>query len=324
MKHIIKLFTSIMIALYLTTCNIPPVNSSYVPQTQNTPPKIVLITIDGVRWQEIFYGTDSNLYSESYLPPRDLIPNIYNYFVDHGSAFGKNSNIIASGTNHISLPGYLEMMRGFPTTDCITNLCEPELNTTLIDHYQNVAMFSSWDTVRKSTTQFPEKYIINSGRNYRTSKYQALPIEDNQSFNNNVGHFDYRPDEFTIQTTLNYLNIEKPEFLWVSLGDTDEYAHLGNYEKYISALKKADNFIGEMIQQYDENTVFVITTDHGRSKDWTSHGYDSESSRVWLMMYGKNIPVNHFVKFNQTKSLSNLMPTILKITHGINSEDSLI
>ena len=170
----------------------------------------------------------------------------------------------------------------------------------------------------------PEKYIINSGRNYRTSKYQALPIEDNQSFNNNVGHFDYRPDEFTIQTTLNYLNIEKPEFLWVSLGDTDEYAHLGNYEKYISALRKADHFIGEMIQQYDENTVFVITTDHGRSKDWTSHGYDSESSRVWLMMYGKNIPVNHFVKFNQTKSLSNLMPTILKITHGINSEDSLI
>lgn len=324
MKRIIKLLTSIMIVLYLTTCNIKSVNSSLpIPKSSHSP-KIVLVTIDGVRWQEIFNGTDSSLYQNHPLLPQEIIPNIYHYFVNQGMAIGKNSQIIASGTNHISLPGYLEMMRGFPTIDCTTNLCEPELTTTLLDNYQNVTVISSWDTIKKSTTNQPNKFNINSGRNYRTNKYLQLPIHDDQDFKGYVGHLDYRPDEFTMKTTLDYLSIEKPELLWVSLGDTDEYAHNGNYKKYISALKKADYFIGEIIQEYDENTVFIVTTDHGRSKDWTSHGYDADSARVWLMMYGKNIPTKQFVKFNQIKSLSNLMPTILKITHGIENKNSLI
>jgi len=325
MNNIIKIFLILITAAFLTTCN----NYSIISEplalpTKINPPKIVFITIDGVRWQEIFNGTDPNLYSKHPLSPIEILPNIYYYFVNQGMAIGKNSQIIASGKNHISLPGYLEMMRGFPTTDCTTNLCEPELTTTLLDNYQNVTVISSWDTIKKSTTNQPEKFNINSGRNYRTSKYLQLPIHDDQDFKGYVGHLDYRPDEFTMKSTLDYLSKNKPEFLWVSLGDTDEYAHNGEYNKYISALKKADYFIGEIIQEYDENTVFIVTTDHGRSKDWTSHGYDPDSARVWLMMYGKNIPTKQFVKFNQIKSLSNLMPTILKITHGINSEDSLI
>lgn len=324
MKHIIKLFTSIMIVLYITTCNIKPVNSNMSIPKPSQSPKIVLITIDGVRWQEIFNGTDSALYQNHPLLPQEIIPNIYYYFVNQGMAIGKNSQIIASGINHISLPGYLEMMRGLPTTDCTTNFCEPELSTTLLDNYQNVTVISSWDTIKKSTTNQPEKFTINSGRNYRTNKYLQLPIHDDQNFKGYVGHLDYRPDEFTMKTTLDYLSVEKPDFLWVSLGDTDEYAHIGNYHKYISSLKKADYFIGEIIQEYDENTTFIVTTDHGRSKDWTSHGYDSESARVWLMMYGKNIPAKQFVKFNQIKSLSDLMPTVLKITHGIENKNSLI
>lgn len=287
-------------------------------------PKIVLLTIDGVRWQEIFNGTDHELYKKRQLTSRELVPNMYHYFIDEGSSYGKESPVIASGTAHISLPGYLEMMRGRPTLDCLTNLCDPELNTTLLDFFEEVAVFSSWDTVRKSTTSLPDRFVISAGRNYRSKNYIDKRLTDNQKFDCYVGHLDYRPDEFTIKSTFDYLSNEKPQFLWVSLGDTDEYAHSGNYEEYIRSLRKFDFFVGEIIREYDEETIFIVTTDHGRSTDWKHHGLDEESSKVWLMFHGKGIPSLGHVTSKKKLSLSNIMPTVLNFTHGIKSSNSII
>jgi len=287
-------------------------------------PKVVLLTIDGVRWQEVFLGTDSGLYKKHRLNPEELLPNIYHYFVKRGSSYGRESPVVVSGENHISLPGYLEMMRGYPTVDCVTNLCEPDVKPTLVDHFEKVAVFSSWDTVRKSISGYPGDIVVNSGRNHRSTGYHNMGLKDDQDFDCYVGHLDYRPDEFTMKSTFDYLNTEKPDFLWVSLGDTDEHAHSNNYDGYILALKKFDFFVGEIIREYDDDTVFIITTDHGRSSDWNSHGYDQESSRVWLMIHGKNIPHSGHVKFPIVKTLSDITPTVLQITHGIKNNRSFI
>jgi 2,3-bisphosphoglycerate-independent phosphoglycerate mutase len=110
----------------------------------------------------------------------------------------------------------------------------------------------------------------------------------------------------------------------VSLGDTDEWAHAGDYELYMRALNDADDFIGKLIKEYDDNTIFILAEDHGRSSDWRSHGWDKDSARVWMMFYGKNVPANHFVKYNNVKSLSNIRPTILHLTNKEHSKDSLL
>ena len=297
----------------------------FIPQfMKEESPKIVLITVDGVRWQEMFEGADLRLHGGRRSSAREILPNVYRYFVDEGSAFGKDSLVATTGTMHISLPGYLEMTRGYSTVDCITNLCEPELKTTLLDFFETAAVFSSWDTIRKATTSNPDRFVINSGRNYRSTGHQQLGLRDVKDFVCHVGHDDYRPDQYTIAASFDYLEKERPQFLWVALGDTDEYAHDGNYKGYLSAIKAFDYFVGELIQSYDKNTVFIITTDHGRSADWRKHGIDNDSGRVWLMMHGKGVQPLGFVKLDSPRSLSDLMPTILKITHGIKSKRSFI
>jgi hypothetical protein len=325
MKKIVRNAFRLMFFLFVSNCSSSVDVPNFLPQFKvENSPKIVLVTIDGVRWQEMFEGTDLKLHKGRPLSSREILPNVYHYFVDEGSAFGKDSLVSATGKIYISLPGYLEMMRGHSTLDCITNACEPELKTTLLDFFENVAVFSSWDTVRKSATGNPERIIMNSGRNYRTKRYDDLGLQDNKDFVCDIGGEDYRPDSHTIVAVMSYLERDRPQFLWVSLGDTDEHAHKGNYKAYLSSIKKFDFFIGELIQMYDENTVFIITTDHGRSEDWENHGFDPESGRVWLMIHGKGVHPRGFVKLKEPRSLSNIMPTVLKMTHGIKAEKTFI
>lgn len=325
MKKLAAVFMGILSMFCASNCGVNVESPRYLEQLRHDEsPKLVLLTIDGVRWQEVFNGTDSHLYHKHGLEPRELLPNLYHYFVDNGSSFGKDSPVVASGPAHISLPGYLEMMRGTPTLDCFTNSCDLELHTTLLDFYDKAAVFSSWDTVRKATSTHVDKLVISSGRNYRSQVFHDMKLPDNRDFECYVGHLDYRPDEFTIKSTFDYLSREKPHFLWVSLGDTDEYAHAGNYEDYIKSLKRFDFFVGEVIREYDENTVFIVTTDHGRSQDWRHHSFDDESSRVWLMMHGAGVAHLGHVKLRNKKSLSDIMPTALSITHGIKTRDSFI
>jgi hypothetical protein len=320
-----RFLVGLSLTVFVANCNTKLASPRVLHQAvKKESPKIVLITIDGVRWQEVLNGTDPLLHEGRSISAEEMLPNIHRYFVERGSAFGKESPVVVSGTNHISLPGYLEMMRGIPTIDCVTNLCEPQLQTTLLDYFSKVAVFSSWDTVRKASTSNPDRIVINTGRDYRSAAYEDLHLKDDHSFDCYVGHFDYRPDEFTMVSVLDYISHEKPQFLWVSLGDTDEHAHAGNYRGYISALKRADYYIGDIIQSYDDNTIFIITTDHGRSQNWRNHGYDSESSRVWLMIHGSGIPHSGHSRLDRTVSLSDILPTVLKLTHGITTKKSFI
>jgi len=327
MKKISSVVMGFLSLLFIANCRIrveDPLGENQSTLKSQGKTKVVLLTIDGVRWEEVFFGTDSRLYKKHSLTPEELLPNIYHYFVEKGSSYGRESPVVVSGENHISLPGYLEMMRGYPTMDCVTNLCEPEVKPTLVDNFEKVAVFSSWDTVRKSINGYPNHFVVNSGRNHRSQGFHNMKMKDDQDFDCYVGHFDYRPDEFTMKSTFDYLSKEVPNFLWVSLGDTDEHAHSNNYEGYLFALKRFDFFVGEIIREYDDDTIFIITTDHGRSLDWTQHGYDPQSSRVWLMIHGNGIPHSGHVKLAGARTLSDITPTVLQLTHGIQSNRSFL
>src|SRR5262245_25258591 len=67
---------------------------------------VVLVTIDGVRWQEIFQGIDPELGARARLPrsrmdSRELVPNLYKHFIDGGTVLGPNDGegIAAAGPN---------------------------------------------------------------------------------------------------------------------------------------------------------------------------------------------------------------------------------
>lgn len=296
------------------------------------PTNVVLITIDGVRWQEVFNGTDSTKFHGQQLSPKEIVPNLYTFFVNDGIAFGKESNIVASGPTYISLPGYLEIMRGHATKDCYSNNCKIEatntINDAVFEHEQTskIGIFSSWDVIRKVPGSHRDKFSVNVGKFYRSKYWQTLGESDNKKYVNPFFEDgSYRPDTYTTTVALDYLKTYHPRFLWVSLGDTDEWAHRGQYNNYIMALKAADVFIGKIIANTNKsNTVIIVTTDHGRGTDWRSHYNDINSRRVWLMMYGNSVPKLGFIKTKNELSLSNIYPTVLDIMYEMHSDQSLL
>ena len=266
--------------------------------TTPPPPHVVMVTIDGTRYQEVFQGTDPHLYHGRQLTAPELVPNMYHYFVEQGIVVGKLSPMTASGPNFISLPGYLEITRGHPSQDCQSNDCRPQVERSILQLYHTTAVFSSWEGIGRT-----------------------IPL--NFSGYTDIGAPHYRWDPETETKVFQYLNQGQPDFLWVSLGDTDEYAHQNNYIEYINALYGADNFIGQLIQRCDPNTIFMITVDHGRNKNFRDHGRDHRSRRVWLMIRGPGIPYRGFVKADSI-SLSNIYPTIVYLHSGVQSPDSIL
>ena len=250
-------------------------------------PHIVLITIDGTRYQEVFEGTDPHFNNGPAMSARELVPNLYSYFVDHGVAVGKATPMTASGPNFISLPGYLEITRGHPSTDCQRNDCFPVIDQSILQFYTSPAVFASWNIISRTLPAHYSGYV-------------------------NVGQPKYRWDPQTEVAVKDYLKDHHPDFLWVSLGDTDELAHRKDYAGYLLALHEADAFIGDLIKTSDPNTVFVVTVDHGRNANFKDHGRNRRSQRVWCMLYGKDIPELGFVKTDHV-TLSSIYPTLLSI-----------
>lgn len=48
---------------------------THIEQVQEEKLKVILITVDGVRWQDVFHGVPG-------INPKQLIPNLYKYFGD--------------------------------------------------------------------------------------------------------------------------------------------------------------------------------------------------------------------------------------------------
>lgn len=90
------------------------------------------------------------------------------------------------------------------------------------------------------------------------------------------------------------------------MGDTDEWGHIGDFSKYIEALRFNDAFIGSIYEKFHNTHTIIVTADHGRAKDWKHHGYDVESQRTWLFAKGKFIDSN-----TKLDKLSDILPHIL-------------
>jgi Metalloenzyme superfamily len=259
-------------------------------------PDVILVTIDGTRWQEIYNGSDRWRDGGHHLTPRQVVPNLYTYFVDQGIAVGKLTPMVASGPNHISLPGYLEITRGHPSTDCQSNTCSPTIDQSVFWFFRRSAVLGSWMGIDKTVPHYSHIYT-------------------------NIGN-PYRWDNETITQAKAYLQDHNPDFLWVALGDTDELAHQNSYSGYLKALQTSDAFIGWLVERYPTSTI-IVTCDHGRNMDFRDHGIDKASERVWLMMRGPNVPVKGTVSASRL-SLSNILPTITDTEFGSHSLDSIL
>ena len=127
---------------------------------------------------------------------------------------------------------------------------------------------------------------------------------------------------------LSYLRAERPDFLFVGLGETDEFAHQGNYAGYLDALREADDFLGEVSAelaaraQQGVKTALFVTADHGRAESFREHGKPyPESARVWLVASGTAILARGFVASPEQRRLADIAPT-LRTVFGLPGDGS--
>jgi hypothetical protein len=281
---------------------------------------VVLVTLDGVRRQEVFDGVDAELAARAGMPrdavigAGDLLPNIHRLFFDGGVVLGSPAagpGIVAGGPRYVSLPGYLELMTGAPAI-CWSNDCQPVVGWTLAEELGDVArpeqaaVFASWDRIHDVFPQAPG-VMVRAGRGLG---------DDSDP---HPGHGAYQPDRVTIARALEHLDTHRPRFLWIALGDTDEWAHRGDYPGYLDALRTADRFIAELAtriaraQNWGERAALVITTDHGRDPAFADHGVSPEAAQVWLMARGAGVSARGTVATEERRHLRDVAPTVLTL-----------
>lgn len=285
-----------------------------VTKTQN----VILITYDGLRWQELFGGADETLLNKENGGVRELpdtkarfwrstpeerrqalLPFFWNTIAKEGQVFGDPSRgspcRVTNGRN-FSYPGYSEILCGFPDERIDSNAKRPNPNVTVLEWLHGrpgldgrVAAFTSWDV-------FP--FIINSERsrvpvNAGWERFAVGPdpvrlaalndaVRDVQPVWANV-----RDDGLTLLGTLEYVKAKHPRVLFVSFGATDDWAHDGRYDQVLDAAWRTDGYIARLwstiqaMPQYAGKTSLVLTTDHGRGDDrvqWKNHGKDTPGS----------------------------------------------
>lgn len=285
----------------------------------------ILVALDGVRWQEIFEGSDPTR-TDEVVSARDLTPHIH-ALADRGVALGApgHTEFSASGPNFVSLPGYSEMLVGRPPA-CTDNDCSQTPSFTLIDGFaerygaETVAAFTSWRNIERVAASGSDAGVSAGRTGGRT---RSILLEDptmRELLEHGEEDFDkddYRPDALTIPLALEFMRKAPPSFMFVSLGDTDEHAHHDEYGEYLESLRNADNFIGQLAALAEQRramgieTVIVVTTDHGRAANFKDHGGAyPESSRTWLVAAGGPVPVRGEVATSSARTLSDIAPTI--------------
>lgn len=277
---------------------------------------LFVVTIDGLRWQELFTGADSALlfdhkYTQDvelqalqfWTPDAEerrqlLFPFVWSTLADEGQIYGnRNLGNLGTVTNGkwCSYPGYNEMFTGAPDDRNIKGnkkVWNPNTNVFEFLNQQEgfnggVAAFASWDA-------FP--FILHEKR----SNFPVFSDKEILNFfeTNELKNVDKKfIDRFTWTAMESYVKTNHPRVVFVGLGDTDEYAHDGRYDDYLNAARETDARIAALWKfiendpQYRNKTTLIITTDHGRGyrtkKAWRKHNSRVEGSdEVWFAVIG--------------------------------------
>ena len=343
------------------TWGTPPPMPPRLPRTFETSPlavveageeraesAVVLVVLDGVRWQEVFGGADRALARERRLNPlawassRTLLPNVSHLLETRAIAIGAPGHgapIAATGPQFISLPGYLEIFAGHPDPGCESNECARPPARTVVDDVLDssgagdVAVVASWAKIALAASSDASRVILSAGRHrvergdvLRGDPSTAELLERGEHAKAFPGEGDYRPDAITGRVALRVLTTQRPRFLFVGLGDADEYGHRNDYRGYLEAIHASDAFLGDLFATLDtlgargRHTTVLVTADHGRAYGFKDHGRRyPESGRVWLLAAGGDVHGHGIVAAAHGHTLSDVAPTVRALL-GIRGE----
>ena len=271
--------------------------SQNTPETEN----VILITLDGLRWQELYGGADAALIADNdYVKDTlalkalfwrsdqeqrraVLMPFVWSTIAQQGQLYGNRydgSKVNCSNKHWFSYPGYSEILCGFADDQRIdSNDKFNNPNSTVLEFINNqesfkgkVAAFGSWDVFPYIINEERSKIPVNAGFEQNTGN----ALSDRERFLNTLQAqipspwATVRLDAFTHHYAMEYMKRNHPKLVYIAYGETDDFAHEGHYDAYLKSAHQTDAFIKEIwdyVQSdpsYRDKTTLIITTDHGR------------------------------------------------------------
>ena len=295
--------------------------SSFAQKTKN----LVVVTMDGYRWKELFSGADESLIgTEAFITQKDvkqkywrntaeerraaLMPFIWETIAKKGQLYGnRNLGNLMNVKNRywFSYPGYNEMFSGYPDTLVNSNAFPPNPNINVFEFINQqsafkgkVAVFAGWDAYYRILNQERSQLPINAG----WTAFEAPKLNEVQKLLNwqqKLAPQIYGPEErldaLTYPLAKAYMKENKPRVLYLALIDTDAFGHQGKYDFYLDAANRSDAILEDLwnyLQSdpfYKDQTTLVITTDHSRGDgaSWKSHKRSiPHCDEVWFAAIG--------------------------------------
>jgi hypothetical protein len=299
---------------------------SAILSAQTQTKKVILVMTDGLRWQEVFQGLDPALLNKE-SGVRDveavrkswwretaserraaLMPFFWSVIATKGQIYGnREAGSDASVTNgkNFSYPGYSETLAGFADDRIDSNDKKHNPNVTVLEWLHSkpayrgkVAAFGAWDTFPWIINAPRAGFPVNAG-------YDPMPMSPATPIMNLLNTLKEESprdqegepmDALTFHTAMEYWKTKKPSVLFLSLGETDEWAHAGKYGEYVRAANRVDLYLRKIWEQaqsmpeYRGVTSLIVAVDHGRGRapvDWKSHGQKlDESKYIWMAFLG--------------------------------------
>jgi Type I phosphodiesterase / nucleotide pyrophosphatase len=285
---------------------------------------LVIVTLDGMRWQEVFSGADTVILKDKNYTKdssgtskffgaedaitrrKKLFPFLWNTIAKQGQLYGNRwlGNKVDNANKYwFSYPGYNEIFTGYPDTAVNSNDKIWNANTNVLEFINQqknyagkVAAFATWDVFPYILNEQRSGVYVNADVDTLSFAVPALQLINDMQFLT-TRPIGVRPDVFTYFAAREYMKAYQPKVLYIAFDETDDFAHGGEYDQYLKSAYAEDAMIADLwnyIQsspQYKNKTTLIITCDHGRGdklKDnWKHHGSKIEDAgQIWIAAIG--------------------------------------
>jgi hypothetical protein len=319
-------------------------------QAEEHEQNVILVSLDGVRWQEVFGGIDAAILEDprfshepAYLKEaywhedkavrrRKLFPFLSSVVANEGTLIGdrnRDSFMEVSNDQWFSYPGYNEILTGRADPAIDSNDKVWNKNVTLLevldgldDFHERVYAFASWDVFPYIVNVRRSGLPVNAGFDIATEAPSAAAQRLNElSANAPKLWSTVRLDFLTHGYAMDALESKHPRVTYIAYGETDDFAHDGNYDRYLDAAYRTDRMLSDIWDRiqtepdYRNRTTLIVTTDHGRGSEpesWTSHDNAADSrgapaglensNEIWFAAIGPCIKPSGLVAGNWKQS----------------------
>jgi hypothetical protein len=269
--------------------------------TQN----VILVTLDGVRVQEIFGGLDESIaahdekqvyseiatarerYSGSTPQARRqaLMPFFWNSLAPMGMVLGNpvhDNHVRVQNRVLWSTPGYTEMMTGAPRADVTDNDGLRHAYPTALEYarqalglgFADVAQIGSWEGFSLAASSRDDAFLMVGAYDAVPEPWATPETDYLADLRRQVMGLweEGSNDAITFRMAMSFLQAKQPRVLWLALVNSDDWAHADRYDRYLEYLHLADSFLQDLWQivesmdAYRGKTTVLITTDHGRGR----------------------------------------------------------